>query len=146
LRPTEGLARKQALEAVGLMRREGFSLTRAASRADTTPAAVLRHAGAALVRSPGGRYQPTPDDRLFRPLRALTTEGEVELDLPNSRDASLVGRHWAAIGLLLEKSDERTLEGFRGCRVGGFVLETDPDVIEELARRGELRFEDIYRS
>jgi len=25
------------------------------------------------------------------------------------------------------------------------VLETDPDVIEELGRRGELSFEDIYR-
>ena len=146
LRPTEGLARKQALEAVGLMRREGLSLTRAASRADTTPAAVLRHAAPALVRSPGGRYRPTPADRLFRPLRALTTEGVVDLDLPDSRVATLIGRHWAAIRRFLDTGNETVLQEFQGQRVGSFILETDPDVIEDLARRGELSFEDIYRS
>ncbi len=146
LRPSERLARRQALEALSLMRREGLSLERAAARANTTPNAVRRHAGPALVLARTGRYRPTPDDQLYRVLSVLTTEGLVELALPTSREASLVGRHWAAIGRFLETGDASRLREFEDQSVGGFVLETDPDVIEELARRGELSFEDIYRS
>lgn len=145
LRPAEALARRQALEALSLMRRKGLSLERAAAQANTTPNAVLRHAGPALVRSSNGRYWPTPNDTLLRALLVLTTEGLIEIALLDSREATVVGRHWSAIGRLLETGDATALRPFEGRRVGGFVLETDPDVIEELGRRGELSFEDIYR-
>lgn len=146
LRPSERLARRQALEALGLMRREGISLSRAAARAETTPAAVLRHAGPALVRSPGGRYRATASDRLYRPLTALTTEGQVGIDVTDSATASRIGSHWAAIDHYLASGHEDRLQPFRGRRIGRYVLETDPDVIDELARRGELSFEDLYQS
>jgi hypothetical protein len=143
---SEQLARRQALEALGLMRRDGLSLRRAAARAETTPAAVIRHAGPALARTPGGRYRAAPADHLFRPLLVLTTSGLVELDISDSAVASVIGSHWSAIGRFLETGDATRLGPFRGRRIGRFVLETDPALIEELGRRGELSFEDIYRS
>lgn len=146
LRPSERLARRQALEALGYMRREGLSLSRAAARADTTPAAVVRHAGPALTRSSGGRYHATTTDRLYRPLRALTVAGLVEVDAADSGRASVVGAHWAAVGRYLETGDASGLRRFRVRSVGGHRFESDPDVIDRLARAGEFRFEDIYRS
>ena len=96
------------------------------------------------MRSRGGAIRAEGRDPEL--VVAIEPEGLVELDLRDSDQASLVGRHWAAIGRFLETGDETVLQEFRGSQVAGFVLETDPDVIEELARRGELRFEDIYRS
>jgi len=146
LRPSEQLARHHALEALGLMRRERLTLSRAADRVGTTPAAVVRHAGAALTRTPGGWYRPTPTDRLYRPLVALTVDGELEVDASDSRVASVIGAHWSAIRRYLETGDESPLRPFRRRRISGHRLETDPERITELGRRGELAFEDIYRS
>jgi hypothetical protein len=70
----------------------------------------------------------------------------VEVDASDSTRASLVGSHWAAVRRYLEDGDESALRPFRRRRAGGHRFETDPNVIDELARAGELRFEDIYRS
>ena len=145
LRPSEELARLQAFEAIGYMRRQHLSLTQAADRAGTTPAAVLRHAGAALIRMPGGRYRVSERDSLLRVLPVLTTQGVVILEIRDSREASLVGQHWSLIGQVLNGRNPAVLRPFARRRIQGYRFETDPDRIEELGRRGELRFEDIYR-
>jgi hypothetical protein len=61
-----------------------------------------------------------------------------------SRAASLVGEHWSAVGHFLRTGDESRLIPLRGKSVAGIRLETDPDAIEEWARRGELDIEDVY--
>jgi len=144
LHPREREARRAAFDALTLMRRDGLSLGAAAERAGTTPAAVLRHTGPALELE-RGRYRARPADRLLRVMRVLGPGGvEHEVEVRGSRAASLVGEHWAAIGVYLQTGDDSRLQALEGKRVAGIWLETDPDAIEEWARRGELEIEDIY--
>jgi hypothetical protein len=144
LRPSEQEARRAALEAVALMRREGFSLGEAAARAGTTTAAIVRHAGPALEREQG-RYQAKRCDRLLRVMTVLG-EGGVErlVEVRSSRQASLVSEHWHALDDYRNKGDETGLRALRGKTVAGIPLETDPDRIDEWERRGELEIDDIY--
>ena len=114
LRPAEREARRRALDAVVRMRGEGLSLTRAAARAGTTVAAVKRHAGPALEKQPGGRYRATPHDRLARRLEFLTPTGRIQLDVKDSRSASKVAAHAAAVDRYLKTGDDRALRRFRG--------------------------------
>ena len=44
----------------------------------------------------------------------------------------------------LEYGDDRKLTQFINMRVAGQLLETDPNVIEWHAIRGDVRFESIY--
>jgi hypothetical protein len=144
LHPEEREARRAALDALNLMRREGLSLKQAAARADTTSAAVLRHAGSALELE-GGRYRSRPGDRLLRSMAVLGQHGiEHEVEVRGSRSASLVGEHWSAIHHYLLTGDASRLEALEGRSVAGIPLETDPYVIDEWERRGELEIEDIY--
>lgn len=144
LHPVEREARRRALDALTHMRGDGMSLTRAAERAGTTPAAVLRHADAALERR-SGRYVARPGDRLLRPMVVLGERGvEHEVEIRGSRVASLVGEHWSAIGHYLRTGDESRLARLRGRSVAGIRLETDAEAVEAWARRGELEIEDVY--
>jgi hypothetical protein len=144
LHPSEREARRAALEALALMRREGLSLRAAARDAGTTPAAVLRHAGAALEREQG-RYRAKRGDRLLRVMTVLARDGLMhEVELRSSRQASLVGEHWAAIQHYLRTGDDSRLQALEGETVAGITLETDPDQIDIWERLGELELEDIY--
>jgi hypothetical protein len=144
LHRSEREARRAAFDALSLMRREGLSLRAAAERAGTTPAAVLRHAGPALERE-NGRYRAKRGDRLLRVMAVLGTGGVThEVELRGSRQASLVGEHWAAVKHYLLTGDVSLLAAFDGVVVAGIALETDPEVIDEWERRGELEIDDIY--
>jgi hypothetical protein len=59
-------------------------------------------------------------------------------------EATTVGRHWNAVRTYLEHGDDRKLTQFINMRVAGHLLETDPNVIEWHAIRGDVRFESIY--
>ena len=131
---------QRTLDTLSGMRR-GQSLTAAAREAGTTPRTVRRYAGA-TVRRPGSRYV-IGRDRLYRPMRVLTNTGEVTVSV-GRREAKIVGRYWNAVGRYLHHGDSSELEKFRGVTVGGFELESDLDVIDERAARGELDFEEIY--
>ncbi len=139
----EKAARRRAFETLSTMRDEGIPVTPASKRAGTTGATVQKYAGPALKRDVRGRIVARPTDRLFRRLPALTTKGLRQLDLTDSREASVVGRHWNAIGQGLG-GDWTKAATFKGTRVHGYALETDPDMIEPQAQRGEFDFEDIY--
>ena len=69
---------------------------------------------------------------------------EHEVEVRGSRVASLVGAHWSAIAHYLRTGDDSRLRRLEGKTVAGIPLETDPDVIDEWARRGELEIEDVY--
>jgi len=121
--------------------RAGDSLTVAARRAGTSPRTVKRYAGSDLGKR-GQRWR-IARDRAYRPMRVLTNAG-VEVVDASRRDASTVGRYWSAVGRYLQHGDDSELRKLRGVTVNGYELETDLDVIDELAARGELDFEDIY--
>jgi hypothetical protein len=77
-------------------------------------------------------------------IRVLTTRGVEMLGGLSDPEASTVGRHWNAVRSYLEYGYETDLEDFHGVIVAGRVLETDPDVIDWHALRGDVRFESIY--
>lgn len=146
LRPTEREARERALETISLMRTQKLSLTSAARAAGTTRATALRYADDALERDAAGRFRARKADRLFRRMQILAEGGRTEVDVRGSHAASIIARHWNAVKRFLVTGDVAVLRPFIGKRVGGRVLMTDPDTIEEEARRGEVAFEDIYRT
>jgi hypothetical protein len=125
------------------MRSDRLSLKAAADRAGTTPRSVHRYADEALQLQ-GRRYAPTPSDRAYHRMTVLSTDGMVDIDVRGSKARSLVGQHWNAIQRYAATGDVRILQVFGGKRVGGVVLASDPDVVEELLRRGQIAPEEIY--
>jgi hypothetical protein len=122
----------------------GLSLSRAAANEGTTPRAVHRYAGDALERN-GGRWHATHGDRLYRPMVVYSGGAIVDVDVRGSRKASELSAYHSAVRHYLDTGDEEPLKRFQGKSVGGFVYETDPDVLDEMARRRQLDTESIYR-
>jgi hypothetical protein len=79
-----------------------------------------------------------------RPMRVLTTEGVMDLDLRDPDDRSIAGSHWNVVTHFLGSPDTADLGRFKGLTVAGFELETDPDVIEIREGEGDLDIETIY--
>lgn len=150
LRPDEQQARRRALDAVAIMRKESLSLGQAARAAGTTTAAIKRHAGPALERDNRGRYGAKASDHLVRPMLVLTPDGLITLDVRDSRTASKIAAHHNAVKHYLDTGDDRALRAFRGRRGGVTVGKrfypfiTDTSVLDRLADAGELAFDDLY--
>jgi hypothetical protein len=125
------------------MRAKGLSLRAAAEFVGTTPDSVRRYANEALVKE-GGRYYATVSDRAYQRMSVLSVEGLVDIDTRGSRVRSLVGRHWNAIRRFGVTGDVSVLAPFKGRRAGGVELASDPDLIEEYLRQGEVDIDDIY--
>ncbi|HXY42996.1 MAG TPA: hypothetical protein VEH29_02305 [Acidimicrobiales bacterium] len=142
-------AKSRAHEAVSLGREHRrWSASRAAREAGTTVSTIRRYAPAALERTPSGRLRFKARDRSVR-IMPILSAGVLyeEVAVVGSRAASLVGRHWAAIGTFLSTGDDRALRALAGRHVAGtlptgermdFELEADVDVVAELAFVGEL--------
>lgn len=144
LRPAAREGRAKALEAVGLARRENLTIRTAARRTGVSIGTVRKYASPALTTDAFGRLVATGADRLYRRVKVIGPEGDVFVNTRGSRRASTVGEYWNAVRHYLSTGDEGPLERFRGRRVAGVELETEPDVIDELSRRGEVSFEDLY--
>ena len=142
--------RSKANEALGSMRRRGWSLNRAAREAHTTPDAILRQAGPALEQTPGGRWVAKPTDDLVR-VMTVVSGGEVyrQVAITDSEAASNISKYLRALDDVLKEKPgaEERLAEFAGVVVEGelpdgtpveFELETDIDVISDLARTGQL--------
>ena len=143
LTPEQREARHRAFDALHEMRERGLSLRAAAQEAGTTPRTVRRYAGDALTLE-RGRYRPAASDRIYQRMSVLSTEGLVDVDTRGSRVRSAIGRHWNAIKQFAATGDVHLLAPFEGERVGGVELASDPDLIEEYLRRGEIDIDDIY--
>lgn len=148
LRPAEREARGRALDAVRLMRRDGLPLEQASRATGTTPNAVRRHAGTALVKGRGGRYEAKPYDRLSRPMKFPTLDGLITLDVRDSRSASAISHYWNAVHDYRDRGNDRPLRKFRGksVRVEGraYPFITDTGALDMLMDAGELHFDSIY--
>jgi hypothetical protein len=89
-------------------------------------------------------------DRLPRPMQLLDDKGRRPGVVRGSKAASLLGRYNSALSKFLSGTDryggdESLLLPFRGKRVGGVELLTDPEKLFELAQAGELSFgDDLY--
>jgi hypothetical protein len=143
LTPSEQESRHRAFESISEMRSRGLSLRAAADFVGTTPDSVRRYADNALVKE-NGRYYATVSDRTYQRMSVLSVDGVADIDTRGSRVRSLVGRHWNAIRRFGATGDVSLLKPFTGRRVGGVELASDPDLIEEYIRQGEIDLDDIY--
>lgn len=146
-RPSERAAHERVLEAVRLMRDQGYSLTKASRAAGTTPGTVLHHVGGQGVRKAGsGRYRPTKSDSLYRRMWVTHVDGAGYMDVYGSREARLVARHDAAIRNYLATGRRSYLRPYVGRRAAGGELLTDPDVIVRRYEAGDFDFDGIYEA
>jgi len=128
--------------------RDGATLAKAAKEFNTSPGTVVE-LGRPALRERNGRYFPTITDRLLRVLTILTVEGKKEIATRDSRQASLVGGHWAAVQRYLQTGDDSALRRFKGVKVTDasgkrHLLLTDLAQLNRLASAGVLSFESMY--
>lgn len=143
LPPEARRQRQRAIRAIAESRSEGLTLENAARRNQTTVDAMVFWSRGSIT--PKGDVLSA--DRLWRPMKAIdaTTRRVVPVDVRGSIAASRLSDYWAAIAGYLHTGDVAALRAFQGERIAGVRLETDPDVIDYLARLGQLSFETIYR-
>jgi hypothetical protein len=144
-RASERAAHERVLEAVRLMRDQGYSLTKASRAAGTTPGTVVRHVGRQGVRkAESGRYRATKSDSLYRRMWVTHVDGAGYTNVYGSREARLVARHDAAIRNYLATGRRSYLRPYVGRRAAGGELLTDPDMIVRRYEAGDFDFDGIY--
>ena len=148
-RGTTRLPQKRVAQVIRRMRTGNTSLRRSARELGISPRTVLRRAGSVLKKGKGGRYSAKPSDRLERLLLMPTPEGPREIATRNSREASRLGRYWAALHKYYETGDASDLRKFTGQFITGtggakFPLLTDLGTLDRLGSAGVLQFESLY--
>jgi hypothetical protein len=135
-----------SLGAVADMRREGLSTEQAAARHGLPVEVLVAFGGPALERQSDGSYAVRSADRMLRPMKVIEAGvGSRIVDVRGSRAASKVGSYWNAVNHYRDTGDDEPLRAFRGIKVGGVELETDPDVVDALIYMGVIEFETIYQ-
>ena len=135
--------------AITKMRADKSSLEQVSREFDIDPRTVVRRAGTALRKSASGRYVARGSDRLLSALLVLTPGGTREVVVKGSRQASLIGSHWAGVQKFLETGDKAAVKKFRGRFIkdtagAKIPLLTDLDELNRYASAGVLSFESIY--
>jgi hypothetical protein len=129
--------------------RDGMTLPRAAKEFGISPKTVIGLGRSALRKQKNGRYVAKKTDELLRVVNVLTTDGRKEIATRDSRQASFVGGHWAAVQKFLQTGDDSALLKFARKRIVDargkrYHLLTDLKELERLGSAGVLRFESIY--
>ena len=79
-------------------------------------------------------------------MRILTAAGIEDVELQTAGARSTVGSYWNAVRRYLWTGETEDLDRFSRTLIRDRRLLTDPDRIDQLARIGELDFDDIYES
>lgn len=146
LPPRAAEQRRRSLRVLSRMREDPkLTLAEAAQQEGTNSEAARWYAGSALERR-RGRWEPTPGDRLYRPMLVHSEGTTAAIDVRGSHKASQVGAYHGAVRRYLETGDDTALRRFEGKKVAGVPYETDPAVLEEMARRHQLDVDSIYQA
>jgi hypothetical protein len=129
--------------------RDGVTLSKVAKEFGLNPNTVIRLGRSALKKRRNRQYIAKKFDQLLRVVNALITEGRKEIATRDSRQASLVGSHWAAVQRYLQIGDDSALLRFKGKKVTDasgkrHLLLTDLAELDRLASAGVLSFESMY--
>jgi hypothetical protein len=141
---------ERAGDAIATHRREGITLRAAARREGTTVSTIRKYFAPAVIRNgERGWYRATRWDRAYRGrIHLLTEEGDVMVEVRDSRARSLAAQHVAAVNRYRLGFDPQGegLRRFRGRRIGGYRLldDRDLDLIDEIDRRGDSDWPDLY--
>jgi hypothetical protein len=76
-------------------------------------------------------------------MRILTSDGIFDVEVVDTAERSMLGSYWNQVRLFLE-GQPHELGQFRGVRIAGRQLATDPRWIQLLGESGILEFEEIY--
>jgi hypothetical protein len=133
----------------GIMRSQGFSLTKASKQIGVNPRKVLRLARSAFRKRPDGRYVAKATDRLLRILVIPSKKGLIEIAVRDSRQASLIGEYWNALDQYLQRGGDFGIKRFKRIHItdasGRRVrLLTGLAELRRQASAGVLRFESLY--
>jgi hypothetical protein len=141
----DNAARDRALKALWAMR-QGDSLWKAARDNGVTRRTIKRYVGSALIQDrPGGRVRAKKSDRLVRYLQIPGNDGRPkDITAPGSKAASEVASYKADINRLL-RGDVHAMDKWRGKKIAGVELVTDPKILIEQARKEILPYS-LYRS
>ena len=156
LRPVERQKRNDALEVLNLMRSGKRDLGSAVKQFNAkhpdsriTSQTVKKYAGTAL-RKKGSHLVAKPYDRLLRIMRFPTAKGVVDLEIRDSRSATLIGQYWNAMKHYEKTGDAKLLRPFRGKSVRSgkqaYPFLVNVGAIGNLGDAGEFDFEDIYEA
>jgi hypothetical protein len=143
--------RNRALAALGRMRREHISLSKASREEHIKPATVRRYVGSAVRRDkPGGPFRATKGDSFRRDLQIPTAQGPTVVPVFGSKNASMISNYLNAVSEYLRKGKREKLDSFKGktVKVNGKDIEliTDPAKLLPLAEADVLHFDQLYAS
>ena len=139
------ITRQRALAVLARMRSRGESLSKTARALRTTPRTVRKLVGSQLRRSASGRYSVRSSARLKREINVFGAEGYEPVTVSSSKQAKLASQHLIAINRFLRTGDTVQLKPFRGKRIGGVKLLSDPKRIREFAEADLVKLDGLYR-
>ena len=134
---------------VSKMRAERLSLRVAAREFGLDPRLVVRLGKSALRKRKNGQYVAKRSDKLLRVLAIPTPDGVREIAIRDSRQATTLGKYWAAVQKYLQTGDSSALNKLRRKYVtdaGGkrIRLLKDLSELDRLGSAGVLSFESLY--
>lgn len=141
-------ARARLEAALRILRTKG-SAQQAAAEAKVSPERFRRFLREEAIANRDKRSWIITDNRV-RTIKAITTNGDVELHVRGFDAASLAYRHRSAVKQFLETNDASLLLPFAHASVRDvsgktLFLETRPNALYRLAAMGGDGFEDVYR-
>jgi hypothetical protein len=141
----KSITKQRAVAALSRMRNRGESLSKAARALRTTPRTVRKFVGTHLRRSASRRYSPTRSDRLKREINVFGVEGYEPVTVRSSKQARFASQHLIAVNRFLRTGHTEWLKPFRGKRIGGIELLTDPKRIREFAEADLVKLDGLCR-
>ena len=139
-------ARASAEAAIRRARRERTSVELAAGRERTSVATVRWFFPDAILPRRDGRTRPARADRYLRVRTFIAGDRRVFVAVRGSRAADAAAEANALQWQYVHgRADPRQLERLRGLRIGGQLVQADPDELIEVARRGEFDPDELYR-
>jgi hypothetical protein len=133
--------------ALGLMRREGASASKAAHGEKMKLETFRKGAGRFLYRSGRGKpWKARSQDQLRFSMTVLTSRGPLDVVVPNSRERKLLNKYDFALRMFRAGEDgaDAALKALEGETVAGHTLITDIKLLIELEEAGQLDFEGFY--
>ena len=133
--------------ALGLMRREGASASKAAHSEKMKLETFRKGAGRFLYRSGRGKpWKARSKDQLRFSMTVLTSRGPLDVIVSNSRERKRLSEYNFALRMFRAGEDgaDAALKAFEGKKVGGHTLITDIKLLIELEEAGQLDFEGFY--
>lgn len=146
-RKRQSIRDPRVARALGLMRREGASASKAAHSERMKLETFKNGAGRNLYRSgPGKPWKARSEDQLRFSMTVITSQGPLAVIVSNSQERKLLHDYDFAVRRFRAGEDgaETALKEFEGKTVGGHALITDVKLLIDLEEAGLLDFEGFY--